>query len=151
MGLIDAYNLVNGKRQHQRRFTRLSGTVHTRIDRIYSPIVGSNINWQKIGPHPALFTGKGASDHLPVMGTFEVVGHKPGRTYDVRINSELLARRGRHTKSGNAPMEEPHKTGDTGRRHRRRMEQRETGSGNIPSMGDKAKQRATGDLSLIHI
>eukprot|EP00967_Tisochrysis_lutea_P049704 scaffold60937_cov40-Tisochrysis_lutea.AAC.1 len=42
-------------------------------------------------------------------------------------------------------MEEPHKTGDTGRRHRRRMEQRETGSGNIPSMGDKAKQRATGD------
>ena len=34
-----------------------------------APMTCSNINWQKIVPHPALFTWKGAFDHLP--GTFE--------------------------------------------------------------------------------
>ena len=88
MGLIDAYNLVNGNAREG--FTRLSGTIHTRIDKIYTPITCSNINWQTIGPHPALFTGKGASDHLPVLGTFEIVGYKSGRTYNVCIDNELF-------------------------------------------------------------
>eukprot|EP00967_Tisochrysis_lutea_P004433 scaffold5224_cov31-Tisochrysis_lutea.AAC.1 len=60
-------------------YTRLSGTVHTRIDRIYTPIAFSNINWQKIGPHSTLFTGRGASNHLPVLGTFDIVGYKSAK------------------------------------------------------------------------
>ena len=88
LGLTNAYNLVNGR--VRTGFTRLSGTVHTRIDGIYTPTSCSNVNWQKLGPHSALFTGKGDSDHLPVIGTFEIAGHRSGRTYDVRINSELF-------------------------------------------------------------
>ena len=136
IGLIDAYNLVNGNKPGG--FTRLSGTVHTRIDRIYTPAICSNINWQTIGPHPTLFTGKGASDHLPVIGTFEMVGYKTGRTYDIRVDSELFAAdRRRHPKGGDTSMEKPHQPGDLGRKRRRRLGQRQKGGSYLPSMGNK--------------
>eukprot|EP00967_Tisochrysis_lutea_P153026 scaffold301117_cov30-Tisochrysis_lutea.AAC.1 len=40
--------------------------------------------------HPHATPRAGASDHLPVIGTFEVVGYKSGRMYDVRMNSEMF-------------------------------------------------------------
>eukprot|EP00967_Tisochrysis_lutea_P031569 scaffold37240_cov39-Tisochrysis_lutea.AAC.1 len=88
MGYVDAHRLVNGPTQSG--FTRLSGSIHTRIDRLYTPMTQSRINWQRVGPHPTLFTGKGASDHLPLIGSFEFVGYNEGRVYDIRINGDLL-------------------------------------------------------------
>ena len=87
-GFIDAHLLINGHRKGG--FTRLANTIHTRIDRIYSPNARSTIAWQTLGPHPALFTGKGSSDHLPLLGTFDLIGHNPERKYDIRINLDLM-------------------------------------------------------------
>ena len=72
----------------QRLHETFGDHAHTRIDRIYTPLMQSNINWQRIGPHPALFTGKGALDHLPLLGRLEYVGYKTGRVYDIKIQSQ---------------------------------------------------------------
>ena len=38
-----------------------------------------------------LLGGKGASDHLPLLGRFvEHIGYKAGRVYDIKIQSDLM-------------------------------------------------------------
>eukprot|EP00967_Tisochrysis_lutea_P025156 scaffold28961_cov35-Tisochrysis_lutea.AAC.1 len=57
MGYIDAHRLVNGPTHGGLRIHETIGIhIHTRIDRLYTPMTHSRINWQRVDPHLALFT-----------------------------------------------------------------------------------------------
>lgn len=43
-----------------------------------------------MGPSPDLFTGKAASDHLPLLAAFETPSYNPNRNYDLPIDAEMI-------------------------------------------------------------
>ena len=72
----------------------MAATIHTRIDRIYHSKDIDAFQWQKHGPSPDLFTGKAASDHLPVLALFETPGYRPGRNFDKPIDLAIIHEKG---------------------------------------------------------
>jgi exonuclease III len=74
-GLTDIYPFLNDNARGG--FTRLTATVHTRIDRIYGPTINTSWRWIEAAPDPSLFTGQAASDHLPVVVKIEGIEERP--------------------------------------------------------------------------
>eukprot|EP00962_Isochrysis_galbana_P001284 scaffold327_cov166-Isochrysis_galbana.AAC.1 len=66
-GLTDIYPFLTNDAPGG--FTRLTATVHTRIDRIYGPTENTSWRWIAAAAEPTIFTGKAASDHLPMVGS----------------------------------------------------------------------------------
>ena len=66
----------------------------TRIDRLYhSKSSDSNSHSNGTNWDPALaylFTGKAASDHLPLLAAFETPSYNPNRIYDQPIDAEII-------------------------------------------------------------
>eukprot|EP00967_Tisochrysis_lutea_P122505 scaffold202796_cov27-Tisochrysis_lutea.AAC.1 len=72
----------------------MAASIHTRIDRIYHSKDSDAFQWQRHGPSPDLFSGKAASDHLPVLAKFEIPGYKPGRHFDEPIDLGIIHEKG---------------------------------------------------------
>jgi endonuclease/exonuclease/phosphatase family metal-dependent hydrolase len=87
-GLIDIYPFLNNDAKEG--FTRLTATVHTRIDRTYGPTSNTSWRWTSASPNPALFTGQAASDHLPVVVTVEAIEERPPTQAEAKIKAATL-------------------------------------------------------------
>ena len=91
-GLKDAHRTMRlGPRAG---YTRLSHTIHTRLDRIYHSTATDSFQWHKLGPSPDLFSGNAASDHLPLLAAFETPHYAQSRYYDPPIDSKIITEAG---------------------------------------------------------
>jgi hypothetical protein len=89
-GLTDIYPFLNNYAKEG--FTRLTTTVHTRIDRIYGPTSNTSWRWMSASPDPALFTGQVASDHLPLpmVVTVEAIEERPPTKAEAKVKAATL-------------------------------------------------------------
>ena len=69
-GLTDLYRLVHGR---NRSYSRHGATVNTRLDRIYARRYNSQWRWTQVEHDATMFRTEWASDHFPVVATFETV------------------------------------------------------------------------------
>ena len=90
LGLEDVYRLLNG--QKASGFTRYSATVNKRIDRFYTPEFESNWRWLECDANDQFFRGReGASDHMAVRATLQVLEGEASRPKDTRIDPRVMS------------------------------------------------------------
>jgi len=87
-GLIDIYPFLTNDAPGG--FTRLTATVHTRIDRIYGPTENTSWRWIAAAAEPTIFTGKAASDHLPMVVALEALDERPPTKAEAKIKPATL-------------------------------------------------------------
>eukprot|EP00962_Isochrysis_galbana_P040532 scaffold14707_cov129-Isochrysis_galbana.AAC.1 len=67
-----------------------ANTIHTRIDRIYSQLYNSPWHCNTVKEDPTLYTGSAASDHLPVVATFDTPGARAPSKHDAKIDTNMF-------------------------------------------------------------
>ena len=89
-GLVDVFRLLHGPKK--REYTRISGTVSRRLDRIYAPKYNSLWRWTVVKANHEIFRNmeEGKSDHLSVTAEVECATDRPASKAERKINPKIL-------------------------------------------------------------
>ena len=86
-GLRDIYRLYHGDTAQQ--YTRMRGTTHNRLDRIYAQAYASEWRWIEYGhDHASL----GISDHAAVVATLQTAPPREPTAKEERIDPQIMRR-----------------------------------------------------------
>ena len=88
-GLEDLYRRYHGPKE--RGFTRLSDTVHTRIDRMYVQSRQSEWRWTRMEHSASAMAGvRLRSDHAAIVATLEVAPKRERKPTHTRIDPSIM-------------------------------------------------------------
>ena len=87
IGLSDVYRRIHG--DSHSGFTRLGGSVFTRIDRFYARKYNSPFRWVSVAVSPC-YIDVDSSDHTPVIATLDTVQARKPKEFEEKIDPRIL-------------------------------------------------------------